>query len=110
MTFGSSWNWMILAGEFVVGGLVRHFFNLKHQGRGAQWWLWPAAAAFMALIVVLSAQRPQQQQAADATQAGEVRFAQVRQIIGERCVACHASKPTFEGIAQAPKGVMFDTP
>jgi uncharacterized membrane protein len=109
MTFGSRWNWVILAGVFVVGGLVRHFFNLKHQGRGAQWWLWPAAAAFMAPIVVLSAHRPQHQ-AAGAAPAGEVRFALVRQIIGERCVACHASKPTFEGIAEAPKGVMFDTP
>ena len=110
MTFGSRWNWVILAGVFVVGGLVRHFFNLKHQGRGAQWWLWPAAAAFMAVIVALSAQRPQQQAAAMAPAGGgDVRFAAVRQIIGERCITCHASRPTFDGIAEAPKGVMFDT-
>ena len=27
-----------------------------------------------------------------------------------RCLACHAEKPTFQGLAEAPKGVKLDTP
>jgi uncharacterized membrane protein len=28
----------------------------------------------------------------------------------QRCVTCHAEKPTFEGFQQPPAGVMLDTP
>ena len=31
-------------------------------------------------------------------------------MIEARCVACHAQKPSFQGLAEAPKGVMLDTP
>src|SRR3546814_17193093 len=27
-----------------------------------------------------------------------------------RCTPCHAAKPTFDGIAEAPKGIMLETP
>jgi uncharacterized membrane protein len=30
-------------------------------------------------------------------------------VINARCVACHAEKPAFQGIAEAPKGVLLDT-
>ena len=33
-----------------------------------------------------------------------------RRVVDQRCVACHAAHPTQEGFAQAPKGVMLDTP
>ncbi len=42
--------------------------------------------------------------------AGEVKFAEVQQIVSTRCAVCHAAKPTFDGIDEAPKGVMLDTP
>ena len=31
-------------------------------------------------------------------------------MIDTRCVSCHAEKPSFQGIAEAPKGVKLDTP
>ena len=37
-------------------------------------------------------------------------FAQVRTIIGQRCVACHAAHPTQPGFATAPAGVLLDNP
>ena len=27
-----------------------------------------------------------------------------------RCSSCHAARPTFDGITEAPKGVMLETP
>jgi len=30
--------------------------------------------------------------------------------MNQRCVSCHAEKPTYEGFVQAPKGVMLETP
>ncbi|MFQ6016713.1 MAG: urate hydroxylase PuuD [Kiloniellaceae bacterium] len=103
-TFGSEWNWAILAGVMVVGGIVRHFFNLKNQGRGIQWWLWPVAAAFMAGIVTLSMQRAERPSVAQTPS-----FAEVRGIIERRCGSCHVSRPTFVGLDAPPKGVVFDT-
>ena len=37
-------------------------------------------------------------------------FAEVQTITASHCASCHAARPTFEGIAAAPKGVRFDDP
>ena len=37
-------------------------------------------------------------------------FADVKQIVDQRCHVCHSARPRFPGFAEAPKGVMFDTP
>jgi uncharacterized membrane protein len=31
-------------------------------------------------------------------------------VIGTRCVVCHAPEPAWEGIGIAPKGILLDTP
>jgi len=31
-------------------------------------------------------------------------------VVDTRCVSCHAEKPSFQGMAEAPKGVKLDTP
>lgn len=50
-TWGSDWNWAILAGLGCVGATVRHYFNLRNKDRaGEAYWVWPAAAAMMAAI------------------------------------------------------------
>jgi uncharacterized membrane protein len=41
---------------------------------------------------------------------GDVDFPKVASIIAERCAVCHAAKPTREGFAAPPKGVMLETP
>ena len=40
----------------------------------------------------------------------QVSFAQVQQVLKQRCVTCHAAQPTQPGFAQPPKGVMLETP
>jgi uncharacterized membrane protein len=39
-----------------------------------------------------------------------VSLSEIRKIIDARCVSCHAEKPSFAGLAEAPKGVKLDTP
>jgi len=39
-----------------------------------------------------------------------VTFAQVREIISQRCITCHSANPTDDVWRAAPNGVMFDTP
>lgn len=104
-TFQGRWNWLVLAGVFVASFLVRHWFNVKHTGAKPDWWLWPAAAVPMAAVVALSVFTQ-----ASAPAAGSVAsFGDVRQIVDARCHTCHAARPSFAGMGQPPKGVMFDT-
>jgi uncharacterized membrane protein len=105
MTFASQWNWVILAGIFVVGGLVRHFFNLKHAGRGKLYWLWVAAGLIMTLVIALSMDKPP-----PVRVAGVPTLSTVSAIIQRRCTACHAAQPSFEGVELPPLGVVLETP
>jgi uncharacterized membrane protein len=75
---------------------------MRHKGR-APAWVWIAGAACVLAIAVLLAPRSQ------SSAARPVDFAQVKAVIDQRCAACHAQKPSFPGIAEAPKGVLLDT-
>jgi uncharacterized membrane protein len=44
------------------------------------------------------------------TSAQAVTFSEVKQVLDARCLSCHAEKPGFPGLAEAPKGVKLDTP
>jgi uncharacterized membrane protein len=109
-TFASpSTSWLVLACIFVSTFLVRHWFNTMHTGAKPDWRLWPAAGVPMAAAVALSLVSQPSVPVADAN-APPVKFADVKQIVDQRCHVCHAAKPQFPGFAEAPKGVMFDTP
>jgi uncharacterized membrane protein len=106
-TFASRWNWLILACIFVASFLVRHWFNTMHSGVRPDWRLWPAASVPVLGAVLLSIAG---QSSGPVAEAGTATFADVRVIVDQRCHVCHAARPQFPGFAEAPKGVMFDTP
>lgn len=98
-------NWLLLVLLALAGALVRQFFVLRHSGR--QNWALPAGGALaVALVFVIAAPRP------DARFAGVEAppFTEVQALVASHCAQCHAARPTFEGIAAAPKGVMLETP
>jgi uncharacterized membrane protein len=37
-------------------------------------------------------------------------FTEVQSIVAAHCASCHAARPSFEGIAVAPKGVIMESP
>jgi uncharacterized membrane protein len=107
MTYRHEHAWAVLAVIMAAGVLIRHFFNLRHKGRIE--WKYPAAGvALLAVLAVLIAPR-----APVAPQPGvdtAAQFTQVKAIVDQRCVACHAAHPTQPGFATAPAGVMLDSP
>ena len=105
-TYQTRWNWLVLAAVFVAGFLVRHWFNGRHAGGRPDWRLWPAAAVPLLGAAALTLFAGPHTAPADGTAT----FAEVQRIVGERCQPCHASRPTFAGIDEAPKGVLLDTP
>jgi len=110
MTYRHPHAWAVLGVIMAAGVLIRHFFNLRHKGRIE--WKYPAAGvALLAVLAVLIA--PQAPQTPVGGQPGVdamAQFTQVRRIVDQRCVSCHAAKPTQPGFATAPAGVSLDSP
>ena len=104
MTWQHPLNWLILLVIGLAGALVRQFFVLRQQGRNALWLPAGAVAAMIGAFVIV--QSGKQDYAAAEVPA----FTEVQAIVAARCVSCHAAKPSFEGIAAAPKGVIMETP
>lgn len=114
LAFASDYNWLIASIIFLIGVLVRHFFNTMHAGKGTPHWTWAASAVLFIIIIWLSsvsvakAAEPISANAAKHMKSKE--FAVVAEIVQSRCSMCHAAEPAWEGVYWAPKNVMLDTP
>jgi uncharacterized membrane protein len=104
MTYGHPHGWLVLIALMALGAWVRHFFNLRHQGRVV--WAIPASAALgvVALAVAIAPRN------VATTGNANVTFGQVQAVVAQRCQPCHSVQPIQPGFSQAPNGVMFDTP
>ncbi|HCH02511.1 MAG TPA: hypothetical protein DEV85_11560 [Vibrio sp.] len=133
-TYGSEYNWLILACLAVFSILVRHYFNTRHGGQKFAWAVPVAVLGMISLAFVTSNKMPSlsepsapvaQQEAATTTDnatetasANEAStevaeasvFTQVQKIMNDRCVECHSATPTSNMFTTAPAGVVLDTP
>jgi len=133
-TYGSQYNWLILAALGALSVLARHYFNTRHDSNRFAWALPAAAVGMICLAFVTSPnrqpaapnlaattpeqasqaaqQQPQQavERPATAAAGDGVAFAEVSNVIHERCTVCHSAQPTSPLFSAAPAGVMFDTP
>ncbi|MES2871275.1 MAG: urate hydroxylase PuuD [Pseudomonadota bacterium] len=102
-TYGSQYNWLILAAIAVLAVLVRHYFNTRHNSHKYAWTL-PAAALGMVCLAYVTGPKP------DASPVSVTAgFEKVQAVIQERCTVCHSATPTSPLFSAAPAGVMFDT-
>jgi len=134
-TYGSQYNWLILAGIAVIAVLVRHYFNTRHESNRFAWTLPAGALGMICLAFVTSpnykaatpapvvsapqapasapaqaAEQPSGQAPQASASSGSPQFDKVHSVIQERCTVCHSAKPTSPLFTAAPAGVMFDTP
>ena len=139
-TYGSQYNWLILAGIAVAAVLVRHYFNTRHNSQKYAWTLPVGALAMISLAYVTGPKpvaevakapaaieyqplpetalggglKPAAPAAAPAAEPApaqaSIDFDKVHGVIQERCAVCHSAKPTSPLFSVAPAGVMFDTP
>jgi uncharacterized membrane protein len=105
--YSRSNSWLVLVALMATGAWVRHFFNLRHQGKTA--WPIPVTAA-LAVTGIALAIRPDDGSAPAVGGTAVVPFAQVRQIVQRRCVECHSANPTNPDFSVAPKGIELDSP
>lgn len=106
-SFGSAGNWLVLMGLFVVGILVRHYFNVRTK-RGNWQPLGLLILAFVIFVgVAIFASYPRIKLSLASSSA--LSYAQVQPIFEQRCVACHAAKNTHSAFPVAQKGVLLET-
>jgi uncharacterized membrane protein len=103
--FATKYNWLIVAIVLVIGPVIRHYFNARHEGKEGPLWTWAVAAAGMLIIAWLSGFGAGIQMGALPTPP---KFAAVQEIVISRCSMCHAAQPVWAGIASAPGGVRLD--
>jgi uncharacterized membrane protein len=102
MTFGHRWNWLVLVALTLAGALVRVWFVARHKGPAPAWTLVLGLLLVAGIAAMIAPRTP--------PSAPKVAFPEVKQVIDLRCLNCHAEKPSFQGLAEAPKGVKLDTP
>ncbi len=109
--YGHRLNWLLLMILFATGALVRHFLNIRFNFKP---WLasigGTLGAATVAIFLIVGPVFQPKQTVAAAQGAADVTFAQAREIINRRCLACHSAYPTQPAFAAATGGVFYDTP
>lgn len=100
-TFGHAWNWLVLIAMALAGALVRLWFVGRHKGAAPAWTL-VAGLLLVGVAIVALVPGPQ-------ANLEPVKLEDVKRIVEQRCLNCHAEKPTLPGLAEAPKGVKLDT-
>jgi uncharacterized membrane protein len=106
--FATRYNWIIVAIVLLIGPIIRHFFNARHEGKDSPWWTWFVAAFGMMVVAWLSSNGPTGQKTGALPETPK--FSQVTEIVISRCSMCHTAQPVWAGIAAPPKGVKLDSP
>jgi uncharacterized membrane protein len=116
LAFATPYNWVIASLVFIMGVLIRHYFNTKHARKGTPNWTWLATAIVFVIIIWLSTNpiRYVDEEAELPTPHAErmmasAEFDAARDVVISRCSMCHAAEPAWDGILWAPKGVRLDT-
>ncbi len=102
-TFGNKYQWIVLAAISIGAAGIKHWLNLREQGKLSVW-IMPAAVILLLAVAYVTAPKPSNEKCSEMT------FAEVNNIIRQRCISCHSSKPTDEVYTAPPNGVAYDTP
>lgn len=130
MTYNHRQNWLVLVALMVAGVLIRQFFIMRHKGVnnlvfptvavallvGVIAWVAPPAAAPAPATSASATPAAATTATPAATSAGHAEapapaaagIAAVQHIMHERCIQCHAAKPSM--MPAAAKGLIFETP
>ena len=102
-TFGNKYQWIVLAAISIGTAGIKHWLNLREQGKLSSWIL-PASVIVLLAVAYVTAPQP------STTKCSTVPFSAINAIVQQRCVSCHSSQPTDDMYKAPPNGVKYDTP
>ena len=103
-TFGYSQPWLLLMIISLGAAGIKHYLNLRERGQLSVW-VMPVSIVILLAAAFISA--PQKVRGECKTQVSMTR---VYAIVQQRCVSCHAVKPTDDVLTAPPNGVVYNTP
>ncbi|MEP4423030.1 MAG: urate hydroxylase PuuD, partial [Nitratireductor sp.] len=114
LAFATEFNWVIASLIFLIGVLIRHYFNTVHAKKGNPTWTWALATILFIIIMWLSTVPKVLTGEDKAAAAAEpfiasAHFPAVRDTVLGRCSMCHTAEPVYEGVYITPKDVRLDT-
>lgn len=105
LSFGHPFSWIVLVVITFLSAFIRHYFNLKHQGKNAFWVL--IVSFFLIVIGIYIVELTRNKTTSQAT-TKIIEITQIQKIFEERCITCHRAKPTFAGLTEPPGGISFE--
>jgi uncharacterized membrane protein len=115
LAFATQWNWIIASLVFLIGVVIRHYFNTRHARKGNPHWTWAVAVVLFLIIAWLSTAPKLPGSAGEevASRAAEPflaasHFKDASLTVQTRCAMCHTAEPVWPGIHEAPKNVILD--
>ena len=114
LAYATEFNWVIASLVFIIGVLIRHYFNTIHARKGNPHWTWGASAVLFLIIIWLSTvpaalTGEKKLSATEQNFIASTHFPAVKDTVLSRCSMCHAVEPAWEGVVFAPKGVLLDS-
>jgi len=104
--YGTGQPWAVLSLLFLAGAGVKYFMNFRTRTHPVV-----LAGTVASLVGVAVMTAPKSLGVDPLLAAGpKVSFATAQLIVENRCVTCHAEKPTSPSFTASPGGVMLDTP
>ncbi|MEJ6389140.1 urate hydroxylase PuuD [Gymnodinialimonas ulvae] len=117
LSFGTEYAWIIASLVFLLGVLIRHYFNSMHAGKGRPHWTWGASAVIFVAIMWLSAIPMYRDYDYEAEVivpepldyiVASAGFDDVRNTVLGRCSMCHQAEPVWPGLHWPPRAVRLD--
>lgn len=102
-TFGNKYQWIVLSAITLGSAGIKHWLNLRERGQ-LSIWIMPASVILLLAVAYVTA--PQ----SSNIKCKDVSFGEVNNIITQRCISCHSSRPTDDVYIAPPNGVIYDTP
>jgi uncharacterized membrane protein len=115
LAFATQWNWIIASLIFLIGVVIRHYFNTRHARKGNPHWTWLVAVVLFIIIAWLSTAPKLPGSAGEevASRAAESflnaeHFEAASLTVQTRCAMCHTAEPAWPGVFEPPKNVILD--
>ncbi len=103
MTYSHQQGWLVLGFIMMAGVLIRQFFVMRHRGNANKALVVAGSVLLLAMVVYLMPST------LDGEASGSISDANIQQVVNQRCVACHANKPTQPGFVSPPRGLVLET-
>jgi uncharacterized membrane protein len=107
LLYATRYNWLIVAIVLAIGPAIRHYYNMRHEGKQEP--LWPWAVTALGLIAIAWLTMVGDHWIKTGTNAPAPSFKTVEEIVLSRCSMCHANEPVWAGITAPPHDVRLDS-